>query len=108
MESLFDNQTHKKVLERIEQLTEASQPQWDVMDIAQMLKHCQIPLEVANGTKEMTEKAGFAKKFLFRFFKSAMYNDKPWGKNIATPKDFKVVDQHIFVTEKASFKPTSP
>src|SRR5690606_17651695 len=96
MESLFDNQTHKKVLQRIELLSEQSQPQWGIMNVGQMLKHCQIPLEVANGTKEMTEKAGFAKKLLFKLFKSAMYNDTPWRKNIATPKDFKVVDQHVF------------
>lgn len=101
MESLFDNQTHKKVLQRIELLSEQSQPQWGIMNVGQMLKHCQIPLEVANGTKELDEKVGFGKKLLFRFFKSAMYNDKPWGKNIATPKDFKVVDQHVFETEKA-------
>ncbi|MCB0447805.1 MAG: DinB family protein [Gelidibacter sp.] len=104
MQTLFDNQTYQEVLQRIENLDEHSQPVWGQMDVAQMLNHCQRPLEVANGRLTFTEKPGFAKKLVFKFFKPQMYNDKPWKQNIPTVKDFKVEQAKPFVEEKQKLK----
>ena len=64
-----------------------------------MLCHCQNPLLVALGRKELP-KPGLMKKLLFKSFKSAMYNDKLWKKNLGTPKEYKVVSDKDFQSEK--------
>ena len=74
------------------------------MDVAQMLKHCQAPLEVAIGNKQLNTKIGFMKKLLFKAFKSTMYNDKLWSHNLPTAKEYVVVEEHEFDTEKGQLK----
>ena len=64
-----------------------------------MLNHCQNPLLVALGRKKLT-KPNILTKLLYRSFKSAMYNDKLWKKNLGTPKEYKVVSEKDFHIEK--------
>lgn len=104
MQSLFNQNTFNDVLTRVEALNETLKPTWGEMDVAQMVKHCQMPLLVANGKMELTEKTGFLKKVIFRVYKPIMYNDKPWPENITTPKAFKVVDVHVFDLERDILK----
>ena len=104
MLTLFDQQVHQDILVRIDNLTENSSSIWGKMNVAQMVKHCQIPLLVANGKVELSEKPGFVKKMVFKFYKPIMYNDKPWPENITTPKDFKVIDTPIFEVERDQLK----
>ncbi len=66
MKSLFETEGYKDVLNRIEKLNDASKPTWGTMDINQMLKHCQGPLEVGIGKKELTGNIGFMKKMVFK------------------------------------------
>lgn len=100
MHSLFDAKAQDEIYNRINNLTEASQAKWGKMDVSQMLKHCQLPLEVANGNLELNTKMGFFKKLLFKAFKPLMYNDKPWKKNLDTPKQFRVTDVQEFNEQK--------
>jgi len=100
MNSLFDIEIQQGVLNRINQLNENSQPNWGKMNVAQMLTHCQKPLEVANGNLHLNTKIGFLKKLMFKFFKPLMYNDKAWQKNLGTVKEFRITDAHEFNTEK--------
>lgn len=100
MKSLFETETQQTILNRIQNLNETSQANWGKMDVAQMLAHCQKPLEVANGTLQLNTKIGFAKKLLFKFFKSTMYNDKPWQKNLGTAREFRVTDAQEFAVQK--------
>jgi hypothetical protein len=100
MKSLFEPETHQQILNRIEGLTENTQPQWGKMEVGQMLKHCQIPFEVALNRLEMKGKPGFFKKLIFKSFKSAMYNDRLWKHNLQTPKQFLVTDVMVFALEK--------
>ena len=82
-------------------LDAGSKPLWGKMNVAQMLHHCQFPFLVALGRKPLP-KLNFLTKLLYKSFKSAMYNDKLWRKNLGTPKEYKVVDQKEFNSEKES------
>ena len=101
MNSIFTEEGHQEVLNRINKLNENLQPQWGKMNIGQMLKHCQLPLENATGKREMHMKAGFFKRMLFKnFIKPHMYNDKLWKQNVQTPKEFVITDTKVFNEEK--------
>ncbi len=100
MKSLFESETHEQVLNRIEGLTESTQPQWGKMEVGQMLKHCQIPFEVALSHIEMEAKPGVLMKLMSKLFKPSMYNDKLWRRNMQTPKQFLVTDPMVFAIEK--------
>ena len=100
MKSLFESETHEQVLNRIENLTESTQPNWGKMEIGQMLKHCQIPFEIALGKIEMEANPGFLMKLMSKLFKPSMYNDKLWRRNMQTPKQFLVTDPMVFAIEK--------
>lgn len=100
MNSIFQPEAHQEILNRINNLNENNQAKWGQMNVGQMLKHCQLPFEIATGKTKMKSKAGFFKKLLFKAFKPLMYNDKVWKQNMQTPKQFRVTDEHIFTTEK--------
>ena len=100
MKSLFESETHQDILNRIEQLNENSTANWGKMNVGQMLKHCQLPIEVALGKREMKGKAGFFTKIIFKLFKPMMYNDKPWKRNIGTAKEFVITESQVFDMEK--------
>lgn len=100
MDTLFNTETQQNILNRINNLNEKSQPNWGKMDVAQMLLHCQKPLEVANGNLQLNTKVGFAKKMLLKLFKNSMYNDKPWQKNLGTVREFKITDAQEFTSQK--------
>ena len=99
MKSIFEPEAYEEVLERIELLNTESSGQWGKMDVAQMLNHCQQPLAVALGRKSLP-RPNFLMKLMYRSFKSAMYNDTPWRTNLGTPREYKVVADKDFRTEK--------
>ena len=100
MNSIFTQEGYQEILDRVNNLNENTQAQWGKMNVAQMLKHCQTPIETAVGKHNMTMKVGFFKKLLFKAFKPMMYNDKPWKPNMQTPKEFRITDKHDFKAEK--------
>ncbi len=99
MKSLFDSNTHHEVLQRIEKLDEKKQPKWGKMNVIQMLRHSQKPLEVANG-KLVLKKPNPVLRFIFKLVKSSLYNDKAWRHGLPTAKEFIVSDTEDFTTEK--------
>ena len=101
MKSIFDTESYKEVLDRIQMLKPETEALWGKMNVAQMLCHCQNPLLVALGRKDL-KKPNPLMKLLFKSFKSAMYNDKPWKQGLGTPKEYKVVDQKEFFAEKSN------
>lgn len=100
MKSLFDTAPYHEILERINQLNENTNPQWGKMNVGLMLKHCQYPLDVANGKLILKEKPHPIKKMMFKLFKSQMYNDKTWKQNLPTVQDFRVNSFDSFEEEK--------
>jgi len=97
MKSIFNPETHKEVILRLNNLNENSKPLWGKMTVGQMANHCQTPLNVILQKKNYGLKPNWLVKI---FFKKSMYNDKPWRKNMPTPKRFKVVEQKQLNTEK--------
>ena len=100
MKSLLDNETQNEVLQRMHSLTPETTAKWGNMNVTQMLKHCQGPLEVGIGSKQLNTKVGFMKKLLFKAIKSSMYNDKLWQQGIPTAKEYLVTSTEDFDTEK--------
>lgn len=99
MQTLFDYQTHQEVLNRIEQLNEHTKPLWGKMQVNQMAKHCQKPLEVANGRLAL-RKPNVLMKLVFKMAKPTMYNDTPWKLNLPTAKEYEVRETDTFASEK--------
>jgi hypothetical protein len=103
VKSLFDQKAYDEVLERIDLLTDETTAQWGKMDVAQMLNHCQQPLAVALGKKTL-KKPNLLMKWLFKSFKPALYNDKPWKQSMTTAKEYVVESSCDFQEEKAKLK----
>ncbi|MDF0717847.1 DUF1569 domain-containing protein [Muricauda sp. 334s03] len=99
MKSLFNSEAHEEILSRINQLSESSERQWGKMEIGQMLHHCQFPLKISL-RKHRLDKPSPMLKFMGKFFKKSLYNDKPWRQGLPTAKGLKVVDDKNFDEEK--------
>lgn len=86
VKNLFDPAVKQETIERINKLTPQSQRQWGKMDVAQMLAHLQLPIQVAYGTH--TVQANWLMKLILPLFKKTMYNEKPWKKGLPTDKSY--------------------
>jgi len=100
IKNLFEPSVKEEIVSRINNLKPATQRKWGRMDVAQMLAHVQQPLRVAYG--EHTPKGNFLIRTLSIFFKSSLYNEKPYAKNLPTDKTFKIADPRDFIKEKES------
>ncbi len=99
MKSLFNKTDNQDIINRINQLTPASQAKWGKMNVSQMLAHCQEPLRVAFG--ELKLKRGLISILLGSYFKKKMTeNDTPFTRNLPTDKAFIMVDKKDFELEK--------
>jgi len=101
MKSLLEADALSEITERIGSLNDTTSPSWGKMNVGQMVKHCQVPFGVINGTVKMETKVGFLKKIIFSMMKPLMYNDKPWKKNIPTGKEFIIKEDVDFENEKS-------
>ena len=99
MKSLLEETAHREIHARIDKLHAEQMPGWGKMAVAQMLKHCQFPLETAMKT-ETLKPVNPLKKLLFRSFKKSMYDDKLWKHGLPTPRGFRVEDKRDFGYEK--------
>lgn len=99
MENIFNSNTCEQLIQRINQLTETTIPQWGTMNAAQMLAHCNVTYEMA--FENIHPKAGALKRFLLNLFvKSQVVGDKPYRKNSPTAPIFKVSSNKDFAKEK--------
>ncbi len=101
MKSLFTSSAFAEIEDRLENLTEKTQREWGKMDAAQMLHHCQGPLNIMLGINHYGMKPNWLAKV---FFKKSLYSDKPWSKNLPTARALKVKEPKSFDTEKAALK----
>jgi hypothetical protein len=98
LQNLFDPTVKQGIIDRINKLSPSSQRQWGKMDVAQMLAHCQKPLGVATG--HHTLKGAFFMRLIGPLFKTKLYNDKPFTRDLPTDNSFKIADARDFETEK--------
>ena len=97
MENIFDKAQNLKLLERLQKLTRESKPLWGKMNVCQMVKHCQKPLEVAEGKIKLRKNL-----FGFLFGKMAKRNFLKHGelrKNMPTVSSFKIRETPDFDSE---------
>lgn len=100
MESLFNPQDNQKILSRIHSLTAASRAQWGTMSVEQMVAHCRQPLLVAFG--ELKLKRGLMAVLFGGMFRKKLTKDEtPFGKNIPTDPNFRIVKTEALEEEKA-------
>lgn len=98
--NLFDAATKNEIIARINKLDHTTQRLWGTMDSAQMLTHCQVPLQMALG--EIKGKGNPVLKFLIgRRFKRKLLAGAPFGKNLPTMPEAKIADAKVFEQEKA-------
>jgi Protein of unknown function (DUF1569) len=98
VKDLFDPMVKQDIIARINKLSPQSQRQWGKMDVAQMLSHVQLPISCAYGTHQV--KGSFLLKLLGPFFKSILYNNKPYKQGLPTDKTYVVAEAKNFETEK--------
>lgn len=98
MQSLFDADTYNSIIERMNKLTPTTESQWGKMNVAQMLAHCKEAFKVPLSEKPMPRMLlgillGWA-------FKSKLYSDEPWKKNLPTAPNFIIKNEREFNKEK--------
>ena len=98
MENIFEPAVSAAILQRLEKLPPGAPAQWGKMTVAQMLAHCQRPLQVALGEKELKQSLI---GFLFgKMAKKQLLKDTPFKKNLPTDASFIVKDEPNFEHEK--------
>ncbi|WP_253256004.1 hypothetical protein [Formosa algae] len=68
MNSLFETTSSQSILDRLDKLTPETPAQWGKMDVSQMLKHCQAPLDIALENITLTSKTGWLQKQIMKLF----------------------------------------
>ena len=98
MQSIFNPEAHKEILDRIENLNENTSANWGKMSVDQMAWHCQGPFNIMLEINDYGMKPSWLAKV---FFKKSLYNDKPWRKGLPTAKFLKTTETKNFSAEKA-------
>ena len=98
--NIFTKSVSDSVVERINQLTAATQPQWGKMSIAQMLAHCNVTYEMVYEDKH--PKPNAVVKFMLKMFvKKKVVNEEAYGQNGQTAPQFLIKETKDFDDEKA-------
>jgi len=100
MKTILDKTTREELMARISSLNANSNAQWGKMTVYQMLKHCAVWEEMAQGKKlykQVFLGRLFGKKALSDFIK----NDKPVKRNLPTMPNFKMNGDGDVEAEKA-------
>jgi hypothetical protein len=96
MRSIFDKLAYDEIVARLNSLTESSPRHWGKMDSAQMMAHCNKPIDYYLGKVQLKQSGNF----IIKLFKSVLYNDSAFGKGAPTHKEFVITDPRIFKEEK--------
>ncbi len=99
MKNIFTKQVTEEVINRINNLTVNTQPQWGNMDVAQMMAHCSIPYETVYTDKHPKPNA-FVKFFIKLIAKNQVTSDKPYPRNGRTAPHFLITDERNFENER--------
>ena len=98
MDNLYDPTVLRSILDRITTLTASSARQWGKMDQAQMLAHCQAPLEIAVGKRH--HKRGLVGFLFGGMARRKLLKPEPFGRNMPTAPFFKVTDARQLEPER--------
>lgn len=95
--NLFDESTYVDILERLNKLTPASQPEWGKMDVGQMLAHCAEAQDVYNG-KPL--KAPFMMKLFRPLLRPMLLSHNNFKHNAPTLDQFRMEDPEDFAEQR--------
>jgi len=98
MKNLFDDSSRQEIINRINILTPESKPLWGKMDVAQMLAHNLVGLELALQIKKPAR--AFIGRIIGGMVKKSLLSPEPFKKNGYTPKEFKIVSVMDFNEQK--------
>lgn len=98
--TIFTKEVTDKLIARINNLSNETQPIWGKMDVAQMLAHCCVTYEMAFDNTHKKPGA-FARFMLKLFVKGIVVNEKPYKKNSRTGPMFVIADKRVFEKEKS-------
>lgn len=96
-QNLFDEATYVAILERLNKLTPASQPEWGKMDVGQMLAHCAEAQDVYNG-KPL--KAPIWMKLFRPMLRPMLLADKDFSRNAPTLDQFRMEEPEDFAQQR--------
>ena len=94
MKSIFNPEDNQEIIDRINQLNPNSQAKWGTMNVSQMLKHCQAPIDLAIGNLHL--KPNFIIRFIGKYFKN-MIIKKEFKKNSPTIPHFIFKSEYDFI-----------
>lgn len=97
--SLFHAEGTAAIVRRIQSLAPQSKARWGKMDVAQMVTHCQRPLEVATG--ELVLKRGLVGILFGKLAKRKLAGPEPFKPGLPTAPQFVVRDARDFAHERA-------
>lgn len=97
--NIFTLEETTRIIERVNKLTNLTQPVWGKMNVAQMLAHVCVSYEME---LDKTHKAPSAiMKFILKsFLKKSIVGEGPYKKNSQTAPAFLITDERDFNTEK--------
>ena len=96
--NIFDKEANQSLLERFQKLTADSLALWGKMNAAQMVLHCQKPLDVAEG--KLLIKGGLLGFLFGKMAKNSFIKNKGFSKNSPTAPEFKITETPQFDKEK--------
>jgi hypothetical protein len=97
MQNIFNEKTYKSIRQRIESLQPDAIRQFGIMDMAQMLAHCNSQLDIATGILKLQDESTFFRRNIIRRV-LPYFNTIPKGTE--TSESLKVKDARQFAVEK--------
>jgi len=98
MKSIFNEEDNQQIRERLEKLSADTTPHWGKMNAAQMLVHCQKPIEVLTG--KLILKGGLLGFLFGKMAKNNFLKAQGFSKNSPTHPMFKISSNPDFEKEK--------
>ena len=98
MQNLFQPESATGIVMRIVRLKSTAKALWGKMNVSQMLAHCQVPLELALGDKQL--KYSFIGWLFGKLAKKKMLQEAPFKRNLPTDGSFVVKDDRSFSVEQ--------
>jgi hypothetical protein len=98
--NIFTKEVSTDIIQRINNLTPETTPEWGKMDVAQMLAHCNVTYELIYDNKH--PRPGLLMRFILKtFVKKMVTSETPYKHNSQTAPVFQIKGSRDFQTEKA-------
>jgi hypothetical protein len=97
--NIFTKDVSENIIQRINNLSTTTNPNWGKMSVDQMLAHCNVTYEMAYENIHAKPNA-FMKFILKMMVKNAVVSEKPYAKNSRTAPQFIMTGSKDFDLEK--------